>query len=461
MFKHILYTVVVGCVVLSSCGAGGQQTAQEEAEEMQSDSVFIASYPFVNTAADTLFDPADNLSAFYAKLRRLDTLRYYSGEGGGREADPAKRDSLRRAMLRRDGMEEGEETDGILRVNILHFGDSHIQGGVIPDVIMRHLHTRFGNAGRGMVVPHKLSGSNEPRDYAIQGVPGSCGEWSVSRVVNARPTLPIGISGVSVQSSTAENRLLLCTLRTSDSLDYSFNKVRVFHGKYAPIIEADERLSAGLSAPDIIYDFNTDIELVTRVDTLELHTYADDKFARGPIYGFSLENGQDGVLYHAMGVNSACYLHWAKQPEVIRQSAALEPDLIVLSMGSNEAAGDHFHDDVFYREVDRFVRPLREANPAASILLTSPAQAFRNGQPNPNFENISRTLRRYAEEQGVAFIDIYAATGGRASAGDWADHNLMARDRIHYTAEGYRIQGLLIYNALYNAYIGHGPTTVQ
>lgn len=467
MLKHILYSIIAGCVVLSSCGAGGKRTAQEETANLQSDSVFIASYPFVNTAADTLFDPADNLSSFYAKLRRLDTLRLVCGDGSttdattGREGgiDAAKRDSLRQALLRQDGTDEDEEGgDGVLRVNILHFGDSHIQGGVIPDVIMRHLHKRFGNAGRGMVVPHKLSGSNEPRDYAIQGLPGCCGEWSVSRVVNARPSLPIGISGVSVQSSTADNRLMLCTLRTSDSLDYSFNKVRVFHGKYAPIIEADERLSAGLSAPDIIYDFNTDIELVTRVDTLVLHTYADDKFARGPIYGFSLENGQDGVLYHAMGVNSACYLHWGKQEEVIRQSTALAPDLIVLSMGSNEAAGDHFHDDVFYREVDRFVRPLRQANPGTAILLTSPAQAFRNGRPNPNFENISRTLRRYAEEQGVAFIDLYGATGGVESAVEWDDHRLMARDRIHYTAEGYRIQGLLIYNALYNGYIGHGPT---
>lgn len=428
-FKGAIYTILAATVALSSCGAG--ETAGAE-EQVQSDSLFIASYPFVNTAADTLYDPAGNLKPFYDKLRSLDSLRQSTTD-----TIPA---------------------DGPRRVNIIQFGDSHIQGGVIPDIIMRHLHARFGNAGRGMVVPHKLSGSNEPRDYAIRSVPGRSGEWTSARVVNAKCALPMGLTGIAVQSSQAENRLLLCTLPMGDSLDYSFNKVRVFHGKYAPIIEADDSISAGVSAPDIIYDFNTDIDLVACVDSLELHTYADGKFSRGPVYGFSLENGRDGVLYHAMGVNSACYLHWGRQEEVIRQSAALDPDLFILSMGSNEAAGGNFNDDVFYREIGRLVAPLREANPEASILLTSPAQAFRKGTPNPNFENVSRVLKKYATDKGVAFIDIYAATGSEGSAENWAKHDLMARDKIHYTAEGYRIQGLLIYNALYNGYIGHGPT---
>lgn len=432
MLKHITYTVLAAAIVFSSCAAGGRSELQESDAAMPSDSLLIASYPFVSTVADTLYDPADNLAPFYAKLRRLDSIR------------TAAADTL--------------PTDGPRRVNIIHFGDSHIQAGFLTDVIMRRLHSRFGNAGRGMIVPHKLSGSNEPRDYAIKAVRGKCGEWSSSRVVNARPELPIGISGVSVQSSTAANRILVCTMRTDDSLDYSFNKVRVFHGKYAPIIEADDSLSAGLSAPDIIYDFNTDLDLVATVDSLELHTYADGKFAHGPIYGFSLENGRDGILYHALGVNSACYLHWGRHEEVIRQSAALEPDLIMLSMGSNEASGGNFNDDVFYREIDRFVAPLREALPQTAILLTAPAQAFKRGMPNPNFERVSRVLKRYAQDKGVAFIDVYAATGGAGSARSWAEHGLMGRDKIHYTEEGYRIQGLLIYNALYNGYIGHGPT---
>ena len=58
----------------------------------------------------------------------------------------------------------------------------------------------------------------------------------------------------------------------------------------------------------------------------------------------------------------------------------------------------------------------------------------------------------------MAFIDLYGATGGEGSAESWAEYGLMGRDRIHYTEEGYRVQGLLIYNALYNGYVGYGST---
>lgn len=432
MIKQIKYTILAATAIFSSCGAGNRSPQPEETENALADSTLIASYAFVNSSADTVYDPSNSMKPFYAKLRKLDNLHRNSGG-------------------------ENQSAEEPFRVNILHFGDSHIQAGFLSGTLMHHLHRRFGNAGRGMIVPHKLGGSNEPYDYAIRSLPSSGGEWSSSRIVNSRPSLPLGISGLAIQSSSPTNRLLLCTF-SPEGLDYRFNRVRVFHGRYAPIIAASDSLSTDGYGGDMLYDFNTDLELVQLVDTLELRTYADGEYARGPIYGFSLENGDNGVLYHAMGINSACFLHWGRQTEIIRQSTALEPDLIILSMGANEAADNQFSEAVFYRSVDRFVRPLREANPAAAVVLTSPVQAFKRGEPNTNYEGVARTLKRYAQEKGVAFIDLYAMGGGEGSAVHWADQNLLARDKIHYTEEGYNLQGLLLYNAFYNGYIGYGRT---
>lgn len=432
MIKQIKYTILAATAIFSSCGAGSRSPQSEETETALADSTLIASYAFINSSADTIYDPSNSLEPFYAKLRKLD-------------------------YLRRIGNESVQSADGPFRVNILHFGDSHIQGGFMSGTLMHHLHRRFGNAGRGMIVPHKLGGSNEPYDYAIRSLPSSGGEWSSSRIVNSRPSLPLGISGLAIQSSSPTNRLLLCTF-SPKGLDYRFNRVRVFHGRYAPIIKASENLSTDGDEGDILNDFTTDLDLIQLVDTVELETYADGEYARGPIYGFSLENGDNGVLYHAMGINSACYLHWGRQTEVIRQSTALEPDLIILSMGANEAADNQFSEAVFYRSVDRFVRPLREANPAAAVVLTSPVQAFKRGEPNTHYEGIARTLKRYAQEKGVAFIDLYAMGGGEGSAVHWADQNLLARDKIHFSETGYKLQGILLYNALYNGYIGYGRT---
>ena len=52
--------------------------------------------------------------------------------------------------------------------------------------------------------------------------------------------------------------------------------------------------------------------------------------------------------------------------------------------------------------------------------------------------------------------DLYKITNGFGSAYSWSRRGLMSRDRIHFTAEGYRLQGQLLFNALakgYNDYL--------
>ncbi len=417
---RIALLAACACVNLG-CGARNTSAVDPLDLQMRQDSLMLASYPFLDTSADTLLDPAGNLAPFFAKLRRLDTR---------------------------------SESDTTIRVNIVHFGDSHVQADAFPDVVMRRLQVRFGCAGRGMIVPHKLSGSNEPRDYAIRAE----GEWFNARLARKNDVeLPLGLTGIAVQGKTPENKLWLCNIPVRDGsapyVDYRFDHIRVFHAPTAPIIEAPRSLSLESDVSGLLYDFVTEIDLLKPADTMMLNTHAQGSFAEGPFYGFSLENYHSGVLYHALGANGACYLHWGRQREVARQSAALAPDLIIISLGSNEAAGNNFIDDVFYREIDLFVGSLRSANPGASILLTSPAEAFKKGNPNPNYGHVSRTLARYAADHGLAFVDLYAAGGGEGSAKLWNDNALMGRDRIHYTVDGYRLQGLLLYNALYKGYL--------
>ncbi len=428
--KQTGYSIFWGVVLaLSGCGAGAG-TQSESLPAAQADTAALLdlsaleSYGFVALDADTVYDPAGNLARFYAKLHAL-----------GSPSDPAV------------------DPAAVRRVSIVHFGDSHLQGGTMPEAIMRSFHLRFGSAGRGMIVPHRLGGSNEPRDYTIRTVDGP-ERWPAVRV-NSRGASGVGVTGVALHPPQANNKLQIAVLRnawTDAGPDYAFDRVRIFHGKYAPIIQAPDSLVIDSGLPESIHDFDTEIRLAHPVDSLCLITRPDGRFGRGPIYGFSLENGRSGVLYHALGVNGASFAHWAGQAEVVRQSVALEPDLILLSLGSNDAAGSPFVESVFYAQVDRFVGPLRAANPGASIVLTAPPEAYRRGVPNPNFGRVSAVLRRYAAERGVACIDLYGITGGAGSAEAHAAAELLGRDKIHYTPAGYRLQGLLIYHALCRGY---------
>ena len=55
------------------------------------------------------------------------------------------------------------------------------------------------------------------------------------------------------------------------------------------------------------------------------------------------------------------------------------------------------------------------------------------------------------ESENVAGIDLRELMGGRGSWATWSARGLMAKDHIHYQAEGYRRQANLLYQALQEA----------
>ncbi|MBK5269987.1 MAG: hypothetical protein JJE22_03130, partial [Bacteroidia bacterium] len=58
--------------------------------------------------------------------------------------------------------------------------------------------------------------------------------------------------------------------------------------------------------------------------------------------------------------------------------------------------------------------------------------------------------------QRIPLWDLYRITNGYGSAYSWLKRGLMNNDRVHFTSEGYRLQGNLLFNALakgYNTYV--------
>lgn len=46
------------------------------------------------------------------------------------------------------------------KINIVHIGDSHIQGDLMTNEIRKNLQQKFGNGGRGLVFPYQLAQTN-------------------------------------------------------------------------------------------------------------------------------------------------------------------------------------------------------------------------------------------------------------------------------------------------------------
>lgn len=180
----------------------------------------------------------------------------------------------------------------------------------------------------------------------------------------------------------------------------------------------------------------------------------DPRQASLTLYGMVLENYlSSGILYHMIGVNGAKFADYNQAQHFMPQLQALRPDLIIISLGTNETVFSGFEGDAFYREVDRFVHNLERYLPHADILITTPPDAYRARRyPNPQVREARDQLLGYALNHDLACWNFYDIMGGAQSIAAWYSSGLAQGDRLHLTQPGYELAARLLYQALINGY---------
>jgi lysophospholipase L1-like esterase len=347
-------------------------------------------------------------------------------------------------------------------ISIIHIGDSHIQADFITHEVRKNFQQHFGNAGRGLVVPARVAGSNE----AFNIITRSPITWQAKRCVYPDQPLPIGIGGITI--STDQPNAKLNVYMNDLWLDYSFNAVTLFFQKdstsyqFAVKDTSNNELGAtGGLASESPLNYSR-IALSRSVAAMGLETLKTaPQQVQATIFGISLENGNRGILYHAIGVNGAKYAHYNAAALFAQQTAALRPDIFIISLGTNESLDYPYVDRNLPQHIDKLVTSLQAYNPQAKFILVTPPDAFRKRtRANPGVATVRDHLLRYAAENGLAFWDMYKAVGGAGAAQAWRTLGLLRADGIHFTKEGYAYQGNLLFNALmkgYNQYVSDRP----
>ena len=173
--------------------------------------------------------------------------------------------------------------------------------------------------------------------------------------------------------------------------------------------------------------------------------------------GIARETGSSGVVYHILGVNGATCQSFST-PEHIRQIADLHPDLVILSFGTNEAHGRRYNASEHTTAMNYLIEELKASCPDVAFLMTTPPGAYvRNGRRgkiiNPRTPLVVENELKFAREHGIAIWDMYDIVGGKQRAClNWNAAKMYQRDKIHFTHEGYTLQGLLLHEAFIKAY---------
>ncbi len=175
--------------------------------------------------------------------------------------------------------------------------------------------------------------------------------------------------------------------------------------------------------------------------------------------GLAQETGEPGPVYHILGVNGATAESFSTA-ERIAAVAALHPDLVIVSFGTNEAHGRRYQAAAHRVQLAQLLSMLQAACPGAAFLLTTPPGAYAGGRrartANPRTATVAGVISGYARQHGMAVWDLYEIAGGKSDAcRNWTKHRLLRPDGIHFTAEGYRLQGNLLHQALIKAYNGY------
>lgn len=351
------------------------------------------------------------------------------------------------------------QTKEIRRVNVTHIGDSHIQADNLSGTVRQKMQLRFGNAGRGFVFPYRLAKSNEPASYKTT----SNKQWDFKRNVFYDKPLPIGVGGYTIETfdSTAELNILV---KDQPGLGYAFTKFTMFHEKgpenFDITICDDLNCERGTfsSSQKNINPFISEIKFDKPVKQLILRNKCSDTVCQRStrIYGMLLENDSSGVLYNMIGVNGAEYRHYIMSKYFMDQLNYLNTNLFILSLGTNEAFAGNFDKDGFYRYIDSLVTGIRKTNPNAVFILSTPSDSYKRSRKgrikNPVVKDVQATVIKYALDNNIAYWDLLEIMGGWGSMQQWYLKHLTAKDKVHFTAKGYQIQGELLYYALTAGY---------
>ncbi|MCL2682989.1 MAG: GDSL-type esterase/lipase family protein [Bacteroidales bacterium] len=345
------------------------------------------------------------------------------------------------------------QVHGAGRLNILHFGDSHIQADHLPNRMRQLLlgeQTAWSEGDRGVIFPFTVAKTNNPHSYIVD----YSGEWSSVRNAKSDGSEDLGLTGMSI-STTDPLAILKISQPQTGYVTSPFTCIRVFHsvGENVPkirLVQSDNLMFqiTNESCGYTLFGLNNPMDSLTFVFDFKKNTTQEIS-----IYGISLESGNAGSTYSALGVNGARVKDLLKSNLLEKQLLVVEPSLIILSYGTNDVY-QNFNPTEFRKNYTALIRRIRAELPNVPILLTTPGDALKNGtQPIKEFPQIIKIIYDVAKANDCAVWDFYAVMGGKGSIDDWFQANLVNSDKLHFIRRGYELQADLLFQALIQNYL--------
>ena len=333
--------------------------------------------------------------------------------------------------------------DSILR--IVYLGDSHIQADFGGDVVRQRLNRAAGNAGRGLIIPFKIAGTNQPNDYTFS----TTGPTVASRLLKQPWPTDMPFTGIGVQTLDHETTFHI-------TVPTEANQLRILYRGPEPEIKAVYGSDVAQAVEHSIVSASH-VNIDSAMTDLHMRVACD---AETTIAGVVLENGNPGVLFHSIGNNGATYSTYNEVDRFGKELRQLSPYLVIIALGTNEAFGT-FTEESLATDMAVLIADIRRYSPQAKIMLVTPTECYRKRYRwrrgrrrqagmtvNTKVLRARNVVAEYAREHGIPLYDTYELAGGTGAAAKMKQAQVLGRDGVHFTSAGYRLWGSLLSDAL-------------
>lgn len=338
-------------------------------------------------------------------------------------------------------------------VTILHIGGSHIQAGILSEQMRQNFGMDFPLANRGMIFPFRVAKTNGPPNYKITYT----GTWNIAKNIEKTPQYTLGLTGMCVGTKDTTASI---TIKLPGDSAIPFSEIYVLANNDAllePLIGVNDSLYTGSYDTEKRAYF---YQLDAPCDSFTLFLRPIEKplgNADFELRGFFVDNKYSGISYVDIGVNGASVPSYLRCSLFEQDLAFVKPDLCILSVGINDASGTDFNVDYFQNNYKELIRRIHNVVPDCVILFTTNNDSYRRVQRryynNRNGLLAQQAFMSLAQYHNAGVWDLFEFMGGLGSMRQWEQYGLSRRDKIHFTPQGYRLIGDLVYNALICDYL--------
>lgn len=337
------------------------------------------------------------------------------------------------------------------RINIAHFGGSHLQAGFWPEVLMNGFQSMGQFEGGGLFIfPFKIVKTNSPHYFRSF----TSGKWKRCRcALNKEMCDNLGMAGMA--GITNDSLVTFGFALAENTHHKKFNSVKVYHN-FNPSFEL------GLNHESSLYfvrkDFEkngyTEFTFESFIDSLNFVVIRKDTSHKDfMLRGFSVENSNPGFYYANMGVNGASSGSFLKCNEFVNELKSIPPDLVIFSLGVNDTHDANFTKQAFMAKYDSLIALVKKASPDCAILFTTVTDNYMTRKAaNKRPIKAQEAMFELMEKHNAVVYDLYAVMGGYKSISKWYKAGLANKDKVHFNGKGYTIVGNLMFEAIDRSY---------